>query len=168
MTPEAVHLVIGHGHDGDDRGAVVLVGDLLHSGQHVVVGDQDVAEQHVERLVARLLGSAVHGVTQAQRLVLIHVADVKVAACSTASAYLSLPRSRSMDTSSGFGEKCSSMDFFSRLFTMTTSSAGRRQALFHDVLDDGTVHDEKHFLGWAFVAGRKREPRPAAGMIAFI
>ena len=57
----------------------MLVGDLLHGGQHVVVGDQDVAEQHVERLVARLLGSAVHGMAQAQRLVLIHIADVEVA-----------------------------------------------------------------------------------------
>ena len=73
-----------------------------------------------------------------------------------------------MDTSSGFGEKCSSMDFFSRLFTMTTSSAADARPSSTMYWMTGRSTTRSISLGWAFVAGRKREPRPAAGMIAFI
>ena len=73
---EAAHLVVGHRHDGDDARAAVGVGHLLHARQHLVVRHQHVAKQHVERLAGRLLGGAVHGMAQAERLVLVHVADV--------------------------------------------------------------------------------------------
>ena len=67
----AADLVSWHGRDGDDRCAAVGTGDLGHVDAHLAVGYEVVAQQDEEGLVADLLGSAMHGVAQAQRLVLI-------------------------------------------------------------------------------------------------
>ena len=79
-----------------------------------------------------------------------------------------MPRSRRSATSSGFGVKWSSMAFFSRLLTITTSSAPEARPSSTTYWMAGRSTTSSISLGWALVAGRKRVPSPAAGMSAFI
>ena len=47
-------------------------------------------------------------------------------------------------------------------------SQTRFDGFLDNVLDGRAVNPRQHFLGIALVAGRKRVPKPAAGMTAFV
>ena len=60
------------------------------------------------------------------------------------------------------------MAFFSRLLMMTTSSAADARPSSTTYWMAGRSTTSSISFGWAFVAGKKRVPRPAAGMRAFM
>ena len=55
-----------------------------------------------------------------------------------------------------FGMAADNEDFFNTAL----------QGFFHDVLDRRFIDDRQHFFWRRFVAGKKRVPKPAAGMTA--
>ena len=90
-------------------------------------------------------------------------------ASCTRSAASPLPRSRSMFSKSSSTEKYCSIWGFSREFTITTpSTPSGSRASSTTYWRMGLSRTGRSSLGMHLVAGRKRVPRPAAGMIAFI
>ena len=77
-----------------------------------------------------------------------------------------LPRASRLHSSSGLMSKWSSMADFPRLVTMMISSMPAPSASSTLYWISGLSTSDSISLGIAFVAGRKRVPKPAAGMTA--
>ena len=138
----------------------MLVGDLLHTRQHLVVGNDHIAQQHVERLAGGLLVGAVDGVAQAQRLVLVDVAHVVGADLLDDVGVLVLAALAQRRDQLGIGAEV----VLDRLLLAAVDDhdlvGGRGEPLLDDVLDDGAVDDQQHLLGLRL--GRREEPRAQA------
>ena len=139
------------------------VGDRLHSRQHLIARHEHIAEQHVERLVARLLCRAAHGMSQPQRLLLIHVADRQVAdifhrigigvLAALAQKRHQLRVRREMVLN---GLLLAAVDDHDLI------SAGS-QTLFHHILDGRTIHHQQHFFGLGLGGRQKAGTEPRRG-----
>ena len=53
--------------------------NLEHARANVVVGHDDVAQKHKERLIGGFFGRTVNRMAQAQRLVLVNIGNVEIA-----------------------------------------------------------------------------------------
>ncbi len=164
MTPKRLTWSSGNRHDRDDAGAAVCVGHLLHARQHLVVGHQHVAQQHVERLVApsSRARTAPHAPSPAPR------PGTRSSRCSCPRAPLRRHThpSRGRATAPqapGSARSAPRWPFFSRLLMMTTSSASEREALLHHVLDGRSVDYQQHFLRLRLRGGQEARAEAGSG-----
>ena len=138
----------------------MALGHLAHLHQHLVVGHDHIAQKHEEGIAVHLLRRAVDRMPQAERLVLVDEGDGKIARMRNGFGVGVLPAPAQGRLQIGVGGE---MLFDGLLFAAVDDHdlvGTGSQALFDDVLDDGTVHNQQHFLRNRL--GCRQEPRSHA------
>ena len=121
---------------------------LSELGQDGVLGHHDVAEQHVEGVVARLGGGAQHSVTQAERFLLVDIGNrqragivdgVGVLILAAAAQHLGVGGvGREVPLDEGLGH---------RGHDDAAVALGRGEGLLGHMLDNRAVEHRQHLLG---------------------
>ena len=140
---------------------------FVHANEHVVLGHDDIAQQHVELLAGRLLGSAMHGMAQAKRLFLIHVADIQAASGLHGIGIRILAMGTQMRHQLRIRRKV----LFDSLLIMAVDDddlvGAACQALLYDVLDNRLIHYGQHFLRNCFRGGQESRTQTCGGNQSF-
>ena len=154
----------GHFLNGDGAGAggFVDVNELLGGG--ILAGDENVAEEHGERLVAHEILGDQNGVAEAEGFLLAGVTDLDHAGDAANEFSLRVPAL----LFEILFEKGRAIEV---IFDGVLALAGDDDdvldaggdAFFGDVLDLRLVHDGEHFLGLGFGGGKETRAEACGG-----
>ena len=121
------------------------LGELRQDG---VLGHHDVAEQHVEGVVARLGGSAQHGMTQAKRFLLVDIGNRQRAGMVDGVGVLVLAAAAQHLGIGGVGREVALDERLGHGGHDDAAVALRRgEGLLSHMLDDRAVEHRQHLLG---------------------
>ena len=137
--------------------------NLEHARANVVVGHDDVAQEHEERLIGGFLGRAMNRVAQAQRLVLVNIGNVEVANTLDLVGVSIFAAGAQRCHELRIGREVLLDGLLVAAVHDNDLVGARRQAFFDHVLNNGAVDHEQHFFRLSLGGGKEARAHARSG-----
>ena len=140
----------------------MLIRDLLHTREHVVLRNEHIAKQNEERFAFDLISSTMNGMTKAKRFILVNVGNIQTSCVSYLVGIAILTAATQFCFQIGIGSKVR----FDRLLVATVDDdhfiGTRSEPLLNNILNSWLVNNEQHFFRLCF-SGREESTSETCG-----